>query len=140
MEKEFGTKLRNPVKFDRARKVWYLFLLFFFFFDYYCQTLISWREAGRYAMSTPKFGIFLITLNFQRSSLKLFGNLWGNSYTKFAILDIKFHFTCGSSDLYQNMAKFQNIFGKDCLKILLLLSALSIIQIFGKSNHLTQKC
>ena len=33
-------------------------------------------------------------------SLKLFGNLWGNSYTKFAILDIKFPFTCGKLDMY----------------------------------------
>ena len=28
-------------------------------------------------------------------SLKLFGNSWGNSYTKFAILDINFRFTYG---------------------------------------------
>ena len=28
-------------------------------------------------------------------SLKSFGNSWGNSYTKFAILDITFHFACG---------------------------------------------
>ena len=28
-------------------------------------------------------------------SLKSFGNLWDNSYIKFAILDIKFQFTCG---------------------------------------------
>ena len=27
-------------------------------------------------------------------SLKSFGNSWGNSYTKFAILDIKFCFAC----------------------------------------------
>ena len=32
--------------------------------------------------------------------LKSFGNSWGNSYTKFAILDIKFRFTCGESGLY----------------------------------------
>ena len=41
--------------------------------------------------------------------LKLFGNSWGNSYTKFAIVDIKFRFTCGESDLYQIIVKFQNI-------------------------------
>ena len=45
-------------------------------------------------------------------SLKLFGNSWGNSYTKFAILDITFRFTCGESDLYYNIAKFQNIMTK----------------------------
>ena len=33
-------------------------------------------------------------------NLKSFCNSWGNLYTKFAILDIKFPFTCGESDLY----------------------------------------
>ena len=45
-------------------------------------------------------------------SLKLFGNSWGNSCTKFAILDITFRFTFGESDLYYNIAKFQNIMTK----------------------------
>ena len=38
-------------------------------------------------------------------SLKSFGNPWGN----FAILNIKFCFTCGESDLHLNIVKFQNI-------------------------------
>ena len=53
-------------------------------------------------------------------SLKSFGKSWGDSYTKFAILGIKFRFTCGESDLYLNSTngksdlylnstKFQNI-------------------------------
>ena len=33
-------------------------------------------------------------------SLKSFDNSWGNSYTKFAIQDIKCRFTCGELDLY----------------------------------------
>ena len=33
-------------------------------------------------------------------SLKSFTNSWGNSYTKFAILDFKFCFTCDKWDLY----------------------------------------
>ena len=37
------------------------------------------------------------------------GNLWGNSYIQFPILDIKFRFTCGKSDLYENILKFENI-------------------------------
>ena len=48
--------------------------------------------------------------------LKLFTNSWGNLYTKFAILDITFHFTCGESDLYQNIVKFQNIMTKVVIK------------------------
>ena len=53
-------------------------------------------------MCPPKFESFLIFL-------KSFGNSGGNSYTKFAILDIKFPFTCGESDLYYNIVKFQYI-------------------------------
>ena len=41
--------------------------------------------------------IFGSTNNFL--SFKSFSNSWGNSYTKFAILDIKFGFNCGKSDL-----------------------------------------
>ena len=33
-------------------------------------------------------------------SLKSFGNPWGNSYTKFAILDITLRFTCAWAGLY----------------------------------------
>ena len=61
-------------------------------------------------MCPSKFEIFSIFPNFLRSlSLKSFGNSWGNSYNKFAILDIKFRFTCVESDLYQNIFKFPNI-------------------------------
>ena len=38
------------------------------------------------------------------------GNSWGNSYIKFVLLDIKFHFTCGKSDLHKNIGKFQYAF------------------------------
>ena len=37
-----------------------------------------------------------------------FGNLWGKSYTKFVILDIKVHFICSESNLQWNMM-FENI-------------------------------
>ena len=42
-------------------------------------------------------------------SLQSFGNLWGNSYTKFAILDITLRCTCDELDLYWNILRFQNI-------------------------------
>ena len=44
-------------------------------------------------MSPPKFEIFLMFPNLLRS-VKLLGNMWGISYTKFVILDIKFRFSC----------------------------------------------
>ena len=38
-----------------------------------------------------------------------FGNSWGNSYTKFFILDIKFLFTCGEWKLFYDIVNFWNI-------------------------------
>ena len=35
-----------------------------------------------------------------QTRVALFGNSWGKSYTKFIMVDIKFCFTCGKSDLY----------------------------------------
>ena len=55
----------------------------------------------------PKISLFSKIL-----SLTSFGSSSGNSCTKFAILDITFRFTCGQSDLYQNIVKFQNIMNK----------------------------
>ena len=50
-------------------------------------------------MSPPKFDIFLKFPNFLRfPCLKSFCNSRGNSYTTFAILDVKFRFTCGELD------------------------------------------
>ena len=38
-----------------------------------------------------------------------FGSSFCSSYTKFVIQNFKFGFTCGESDLYYNIKKFQNI-------------------------------
>ena len=63
------------------------------FFDSCCQRLVSGRKTGHWAVSTPTFDIFLIFPNFL--SVKSFGN----SCTKFVMLDIKYRFTCGDSDV-----------------------------------------
>ena len=42
-------------------------------------------------------------------NLKSFGNSWANSCTKFVMLDIKYHFTCGNSDLSEIIKKCKNI-------------------------------
>ena len=49
-------------------------------------------------------------------SLKSFGNSWGNSCTKFVMLDIKYHFTCSDSDLSKIIKKCQNIMTKTVWK------------------------
>ena len=92
------------------------------------QLLLAKSSCRHWVMCPPKFEIFLIFFNFLSlfffscvgmkthpaaklpwASLRSFGISWGNAYTKFAILDIKFPFTCGKSYLYLNIVKFQNI-------------------------------
>ena len=84
-----GAGWRDPVKLDRTRKVWYLLWHVFWLL---LPRFNFWR--GGWALGyvstqiwdAPNISLFPKTL-----SLKLFGN----SYTKFAILDITFRFTCG---------------------------------------------
>lgn len=71
------------------------------------ESLISEREAAHYIhLNLRFFKYFLVS---KILSFKLFCYLWGNSYTKLAILDINFGFTCNESDQYQNISRFQNI-------------------------------
>ena len=92
--KIFGRRDRNPVKRKKARKVWYLLF----------------RVSS---LRLPKFNFWVGDLTLgclhPRFTFSWFGNLWGNSYTKFAILDNAFYFTCGYSCVYQSIVKFQNI-------------------------------
>ena len=86
-------KVKNPVKLDKTRNVWYLLLhaswlllpKFIFFQSLNVSTQI-WDFSNIF--SFPKI-----------LSLKVLCNLWGYSYTKFVIQDIKSSFTCGNSDL-----------------------------------------
>ena len=69
----------------------------YMFFDCYCQSCISGRETGHWVIFPPKSEHFLIFPYILR--------FWVFShsatceatciYTKFAIVDITFHFTCG---------------------------------------------
>ena len=113
-DRKFGTKQRNPVKFGSARNVWYLLLQYLFLTGVTKFWFLEQRLVSR--LSPPKFEIFLIFCNFRRYSLQSFGNSWGNSYTRFVILDIRVRFTYGKLDLYQNIVKFQNISTKTVWK------------------------
>ena len=108
-----GPKILNKIekssKIGQGKKS--LIPFFPCFFDWYCETLISWRETNRWAMPSTKFEVCLIFPNFQGSNLMF--------YTKFVILDIKARFSCGESDLYQNIIKFQNILTRIDWKFLL---------------------
>ena len=100
-KKVFETKQRNPVKLDRTRKVWYLLLRVFWLllpkFNFWKG---NWAYVSTQIWDFPNISLFRKIL-----SLKSFGNSWGNSYTKFAILDIMFRFTLIGSVL--NIVKFQ---------------------------------
>ena len=106
---QISSKIEKSSKIGQNKKS--LIPFFAYFFDWYCQTLISWRETDHWAIPTPKFEICLIFPNFQGSSLAL--------HTKFVILDIKVRFSCGESDLYQTIVKFQNILTRIDWKFLL---------------------
>ena len=96
-DKIFGTKWSNPVKLDRKRKVWYLFLRVFQLLFAKSKFL---KEDEALSYVSTKFKDFPNISKFRKIlSLKSFDNSWGSSYTKFATLDIKFPFTGGESDL-----------------------------------------
>ena len=91
--KVFGTKLRNPVKLYRTRKVWYLlFRVFWLLLPKFNFWKGDWVLGY---VSTQIWDFPNISLFPKILSVKSFGNSWDNSYTKFAILDITFRFTCG---------------------------------------------
>ena len=54
----------------------------------------------RLYVSTQIWDIFNISQLTKTQSFKLFDDLWGYWYTKFAVLDIQYRFTSGESDLY----------------------------------------
>ena len=66
----FERERRNPVKLERARKVWYLLLLGF------------WLLLPRFNFWKGDWWLFP---NFLRSYRKSFGNSWRNSHTRYQI-------------------------------------------------------
>ena len=68
-------------------------------FAYFLTVIIrvfSWKRERALGYISRKFEIFLTSPKFRRSfNLKLLGNLQGNSYTKFVIVDMKLRFNCG---------------------------------------------
>ena len=60
-------KVEEPSKIGQDKKSFDIYSCLFF--DYYCQTLISGRKTGHWAMFPPDFEIFPIYRNFLRLSL-----------------------------------------------------------------------
>ena len=101
-DKVIGTRKESPVKLDRTRKFDMYFCVFFFFFFLLLLPKFDFLKGG-WALGFVSIQIwefFNVSLFPEILSLKLFCNSWGSSYTKFIVLDIKFRFNCGKSDLY----------------------------------------
>ena len=66
-------------------------------FDRYCQCFISGRKTGQQANSLISWAVQQLVRQF---------------VNKVFIVDIKFRFTCGKSNMYWNFAMFQNIMNR----------------------------
>ena len=94
----------------KVSKICYLILPVFF--HSYCQSLIFWKEY--WALGCVSIRIWHFLTFPKILSLKSFGNSWGNSCTKFVIiLDIKYRFDCGYSDLCW-IIKGAKYYDRDC--------------------------
>ena len=89
-------------KTGQDKKIWYVLLRVFFFFFLLLLPKFDFLKGG-WALGFVSIQIwefFNVSLFPEILSLKSFCNSWGSSYTKFIVLDIKFRFNCGKSDLY----------------------------------------
>ena len=86
----FGVKCRDLVKLDRARNTWYVLLCVFWLLLPKFNLVLVQVYVSTQIWDFAKISWFPKIL-----SLKLFGNSWVNLYTKFAIKNITFRFTCG---------------------------------------------
>ena len=99
-DKIFGTKYRIPVILDRKRKVCYPFLQDFWLLLSKLNFLKRDWVPG--FVSTQIWDFSNISLFPRILSPKSYANSFGNVYTRFAILDIKFGFTCFTKILWSS--------------------------------------
>ena len=95
--------------FDRYCQKLLLLLLFFFFGGGGRE---GTGETVHWPMPTPNFENFFSFPIFLKSSvlsLKLFGNSWSKSHTKFIVLDIKFRSTFGELNFHGNSVNCRNM-------------------------------
>ena len=76
----------------------------YIWFFHYLASMKKMRQSKEI-----KQRIFLIFPSFLNLNIKLLGNLRGNSYAKFILLEIKSRFTCDESNIYWKVALFHYI-------------------------------
>lgn len=114
------SKIFETMWWNRAENVNICFCVIF---EPYCKSFISWAETVYWAVYPLTFEIVLKFLNFIRSSLKSFSNLWGNTHRMFFIINIKYRFTYGDSIFFKKVAKFQIILSRIADSSFLVLSS-----------------
>ena len=111
-DKIYETMSRNQAKLDRTRNLWNLFLRNFWplALKFYLQKedwvlgsvsyhLCDINNFSEFPKVLKSF-FFLVWACKLAQRRKSFGNLWGDLYTVFLVLDTKYHFTCGEWNLY----------------------------------------
>ena len=105
--KLFWKDWETQVKLEKTRKLWYLSL---WKFRPLLLKINFWERDWTLAFVSIQFWDFLImSINPQILIPRFFSNSWGNSYTKFIVIDIKFGFACSESNLHENNVNCQNI-------------------------------
>ena len=75
----------------------------------FCQKLIFEGRLNTSVSSTQFWDILFISYFPKIPTLKSFGNLWGNSYAKLIILDIKFCFTLSELNYHRSTLNSKTI-------------------------------
>ena len=103
--KTFLKRFRNSSEVGKDQKT-----LIFVFVKVLTTIAKHWFLGERLDFVSIQFWHFLIvSINPQILIFKLFSNSWGNSYTKFIVIDIKFRFACSESNLHEDNVNCQNI-------------------------------
>ena len=94
-------EIQKSSKTEKVKTFWYTLIYCCVVVGLVLPTFNFWK--GDWALgyvSTQLWDFTDISLFPKILTLKSFGNSWGNSYTKFAILANMFPFTCGQLDPY----------------------------------------
>ena len=95
-----------------------------------------WKEDWALGCISTYFAHFSNISYFPKIlSVKSFNNSWGNSRTKFIILDIKYCFTCGDSNLSEIIKKLQNLMARIVWKFYFALYSSNDYSTFWKKHQ-----
>ena len=103
LDKIFGTRYRKHTKLERIRKLWYLLHNYMLWHNFWVlfQSFYFWKRGWVLEFMCIQFSHFPNICYFPEILIiKLFYNLWGNSYIVFVILRIRYWFNGGKWKLF----------------------------------------